>query len=178
MDLGALLTFVPLIAGLALLGFLIFKKDLPSKGLGNILTYFIGILIIFVAVGLLIDYFIISWTNDRLQSAVQNDELDQLINTSDSILDQSFPGASNNVGAPPPTAQVVPIVVTATPSPGLPGVPAAPEQTTYIQHTVVPGDTLYALAQRYGTTVDAIMITNGLTSWTIYPGQVLTIPDP
>lgn len=44
---------------------------------------------------------------------------------------------------------------------------------TYI---VQPGDTLYSLARRYGSTVDAIMRANGLTSIFLKVGQLLTIP--
>ncbi|NLM65072.1 MAG: LysM peptidoglycan-binding domain-containing protein [Firmicutes bacterium] len=44
------------------------------------------------------------------------------------------------------------------------------------RYTVRSGDTLYLIAQRYGTTVSAIMSANGLWSSTIYPGQSLIIP--
>lgn len=46
----------------------------------------------------------------------------------------------------------------------------------YITHTVVSGDTLWLLAQKYGTTVQAIMSLNGLTSSNLSIGQVLRIP--
>ena len=39
------------------------------------------------------------------------------------------------------------------------------------------GDTLSGIALRYGTTVDAIMQANGMTSTTIYVGQSLAIPS-
>ncbi len=45
-----------------------------------------------------------------------------------------------------------------------------------ITHTVVKGDTLWLLANRYGTTVAVIKQANGLTSDIIYVGQKLTIP--
>jgi LysM repeat protein len=46
-----------------------------------------------------------------------------------------------------------------------------------VQHTVQPGETLSSIAQRYGTTVEALMQANGLTSSSqIYAGQVLVIP--
>lgn len=54
-----------------------------------------------------------------------------------------------------------------------PGVPPAPTGQVHIVQT---GDTLYSIARRYGTTVDAIMSANGLTSTTIYVGQQLIIP--
>ena len=45
------------------------------------------------------------------------------------------------------------------------------------QHVVRTGDTLYSIAARYGTTVDAIVALNGLSSETyIHVGQVLRIP--
>lgn len=43
-------------------------------------------------------------------------------------------------------------------------------------HIVQPGDTLYKLAGRYGTSVQAIMKANGLSSASIFPGNRLTIP--
>lgn len=45
-----------------------------------------------------------------------------------------------------------------------------------IRYIVQPGDSLYLIAQRYGTTVSAVWQANGLTSAWIYPGQALTIP--
>jgi LysM repeat protein len=44
-------------------------------------------------------------------------------------------------------------------------------------YTVVPGDTLYLISQRFGTTVSALQQTNGLTSTTVYPGQVIQVPE-
>jgi LysM repeat protein len=44
-----------------------------------------------------------------------------------------------------------------------------------VGHVVQPGDTLYSLANRYGTTVDKIKQDNGLSSDTIYVGQTLQI---
>jgi LysM repeat protein len=43
-------------------------------------------------------------------------------------------------------------------------------------HVVQPGDTLFSLSLRYGTTVEAFMRANGLTSDLIYQGQTLNIP--
>ncbi|MDW8357557.1 LysM peptidoglycan-binding domain-containing protein [Thermus sp.] len=42
-------------------------------------------------------------------------------------------------------------------------------------HTVAPGDTLFAIARRYGTTVEALMRLNGLENFLIQPGQVLRV---
>lgn len=50
-----------------------------------------------------------------------------------------------------------------------------PANQTY---TVVPGDTLYAIAARYGTTVAELAALNGILNPNlIYPGQILNIPD-
>jgi len=43
-------------------------------------------------------------------------------------------------------------------------------------HVVQPGEWLYQIARLYGTTPQAIMAANGLTSSTIHPGQRLLIP--
>lgn len=43
-------------------------------------------------------------------------------------------------------------------------------------YVVQPGDTLFTIAQRFGTTVEALKAANGLSSDFIYVGQRLTIP--
>ena len=45
----------------------------------------------------------------------------------------------------------------------------------YINYTIVSGDTLYSIAKKYNTTVDAIKSINNLTSNTLSIGQVLKI---
>lgn len=47
---------------------------------------------------------------------------------------------------------------------------------SYFEYTVRSGDTLWLLAQRFGTTVDAIKRLNGLSSDILNIGQVLRIP--
>lgn len=49
--------------------------------------------------------------------------------------------------------------------------------TGYIEYVVRSGDTLWLLAQRYHTTVDAIKSLNGLTGNNLSIGQVLKIPS-
>lgn len=47
---------------------------------------------------------------------------------------------------------------------------------TYI---VQPGDSLYLIAMRFNTTVEAIAAANSITNPSlIYPGQILTVPVP
>jgi LysM repeat protein len=55
-------------------------------------------------------------------------------------------------------------------------IPGATQQPTRYQ--VQRGDTLYSLARRFNTTVQAIMTANSLTSARIIVGQWLTIPRP
>lgn len=54
----------------------------------------------------------------------------------------------------------------------------APVRTTASSHTVAAGDTVYAIAQKHGTTVDAVLAANGLTKASIiYPGQKLVLAE-
>ena len=54
--------------------------------------------------------------------------------------------------------------------------PTEPPAGGSFEHTVRSGDTLWLLAQRFGTTVDAIRSLNNLTSDVLTIGQVLRIP--
>lgn len=49
--------------------------------------------------------------------------------------------------------------------------------TSSVTYTVVVGDTLYSIAKKYSTTVDALKKTNQLTSDVLSLGQTLTIPQ-
>lgn len=55
-------------------------------------------------------------------------------------------------------------------------IPSSSPGSDYFEYTVRSGDTLWLLAQRYGTTVDIIKRLNGLTSDILRIGQVLRIP--
>jgi LysM repeat protein len=61
-------------------------------------------------------------------------------------------------------------------SPGGPGSDRHPPPPVVRRHVVQPGDTLYSLATRYGTTVRAIQAANGLTGSRILVGTTLIIP--
>lgn len=52
----------------------------------------------------------------------------------------------------------------------------ATANSSYFEYSVRPGDTLWLLSRRYGTTVDTLMRLNGLTSDRLNVGQVLLIP--
>lgn len=87
------------------------------------------------------------------------------------------PSASVEVSMPPSAAPSASGIASALPSPtsAAPTPTPAPTPVTYI---VQSGDTLNAIAARFGTTAQAIMDANGLTSEIIQVGQVLIIPVP
>lgn len=66
------------------------------------------------------------------------------------------------------------LLLTAAPMAAYAAPTEAPIQSSY--HVVKAGQTLSSIARYYGTTVQAIMNANGLTSSTIYVGQHLYIP--
>lgn len=74
---------------------------------------------------------------------------------------------------PGQTLRLAPGTVHAAPSPKPVAAPAA---ATGAVHTVVRGDTVYAIARKYGTTVANIIAANGLgRSAAIFPGQKLKV---
>jgi len=83
---------------------------------------------------------------------------------------------------PTPTSYTTPaLTVTPTITPITPGAPTATPVVTQpisspITYTVQPGDTLYSLAKRFGTTVQAIMQANGMMNYFIRAGEVIIIP--
>ena len=91
----------------------------------------------------------------------------------------------------PPDASPSPsVAVSPSPSPepsGTASPPASPTATpeptptpapTPVTYIVQSGDTLNAIAARFGTTAQAIRDANGITGDLIHPGQVLIIPVP
>lgn len=64
--------------------------------------------------------------------------------------------------------------LTAGAAPTAPPAQAATDSTA--THTVAAGDTVFSIAQRHGTSVDAVLAANGLTrASVIYPGQQLLL---
>ena len=85
----------------------------------------------------------------------------------------TLPSTSTPPGASQPTLPPAPSQPT-TPPPTQPAPPSTPSTITY---TVQPGDTLYAIARKFGVTVAAIVAANNIADPSlIKPGQVLTIP--
>lgn len=179
MNIGSLLIFVPLGFGIAWLFYLIFRANLATQPLGKIISYFVGVLIILLVIGVFIDFFP-AWALERLQNTQQSVQWQQFINESTGIIDESF-DTSPTGGVVAPTAVILPTpvpVIQATPVVGTPA--ADPNQTDNrtgpVTYTIVTGDTLSGIATRFNTTVDAIMLANNLHSYTIYPGDTLLIP--
>ena len=81
---------------------------------------------------------------------------------------------------PPPT-DIPPTGVPPTDIPAATSAPAAttaPSTGSTVTYVVQRGDTLYSLARRYGTTVEAIATANGIANPNqIRVGQTLTIPS-
>lgn len=81
---------------------------------------------------------------------------------------QSLAVASASTPAPATAAP-------AAPSPA-PAPAPAPLSASTQRHTVAAGDTLFAIAQKYGTTTQALFAANGLSSDSIiYPGQTIAV---
>ena len=83
-----------------------------------------------------------------------------------SLLGRYCPTPTATTVSPTPTAPWHTLTPTPTPSP-------AAQSFAYL---VQPGDTLYALGRRYGTTVQAIMAANGMATTRLLAGQTITIP--
>ncbi|MEM7111413.1 MAG: LysM domain-containing protein [Chloroflexota bacterium] len=184
MNLTELLKFLPLLIGAFLAYHLIFKQNLPTKNIGSILTYFIGIIIVFVAISWLITTFLAGWATDMLEAGTTSPEWSQFINQSEGVVEDAF--GTEGSGTNPTTVQVQQtnqqqiIVLTPTPVPGTSSNSgndrafSAAQSGTY---TVAAGDTVTKIAQKYNKTVEAIVQANGLTNPnSIYPGQELVIP--
>lgn len=79
-------------------------------------------------------------------------------------------GACGGDGDEPPATTTTAPVTTATPE-------TTPTTAALPTHTVQPGDTLFLIAQRFGTSVDAIAKANGISDPNVIEvGQVLQIP--
>ncbi len=99
---------------------------------------------------------------------------------------RSSASAPQTIAPPAPRSTVPPArsTTTASSSPASPASPApkpaapkpkpAPPAARY--HTVLPKQTLWAISQKYGVTVDALKRANGLSSDLIRDGQSLRLP--
>lgn len=175
-----LLIFIPLGIGVAWLFYLIFRQDLAAKPLTNILSYFLGVLIIIVVVGWLIDTMLPNWLNSRLQNAQTSVELREFVDTTSVLIEDSVTtNGSNTILLPAPTQVQAPALFPeqATPIPGLNGSGGTADvQPNARTHTVIAGDTLTDIATKYGVTVDALRAANNRYNDLIFVGETLIIP--
>jgi LysM repeat protein len=96
---------------------------------------------------------------------------DQIRRVRDQLLNRT---PNPPVTQPPASPQLVQTQTPSSTTP-LPVITRASQPTTY---RVQPGNTLYSLAQQFGTTIEALMIANGLSNNSISVGQKLIIPLP
>lgn len=101
---------------------------------------------------------------------------------------QPSPEATESLGTPPATPAealtpaaaetAAPTAAPTEPTPEATPVPTEPpEEPGVSTYTVQPGDTLYSLAARFGTTAEEIAALNGISlNAMLYVGQVLQIP--
>ena len=194
MNLSELLKFLPLVVGLSLAFYIIKQYTVDKFSIWQLLLYFLGIIVTFVFVGWFVDYYLIDWMNDRLETANTSPEYIELETQTKLIFTEAFtsPGSSTSSSAPPQvpnnstsnggsgTTTII-VVPTHTPPAAGGGVPESASMSgtsQATQYTVVAGDTLFGIAKRYSVTVNDIMVANGLMTHTIQPGQVLIIPAP
>ena len=104
------------------------------------------------------------------QSIPESDPADGLVIISAADGTEEPTGEATPTKTPP---AATPSAATPTPSP----VPTSPPTTSGIYHTVQRGENLFRIAQRYGTTVDAIVAANNLPDpSSVQAGQLLLIP--
>jgi LysM repeat protein len=128
-------------------------------------------------------YIVVSGDTLSLIAKRHNITVDAIKSTNNLTSDMIFVGQQLKIPpAPVENATTTEPTTTIEPAPTQPAITAEPtpteqaEQPTIVTYTVVPGDTLFLIAKRYNTTVDAIKSTNNLTSDLLYIGQQLTIP--
>lgn len=75
-----------------------------------------------------------------------------------------------------PKASSKPVVVKPKTRPKPKAIAKTKAKPKATRHTVRSGDSLYAIAKRYGTTIGAVQRANGIKGAMIKPGQALVIP--
>ena len=94
------------------------------------------------------------------------------------------PQTAGDAGSYTPSAPATSGVAPYQPIPGVSSQPSSPSPA-YIpsapsaaggSHTVTAGDSLWGLAKKYGSSIEAIQSANGLTDTVIRKGQTLVIP--
>lgn len=184
MNLTELLSFIPLIIGAFLAYHLIFKQNLPGKNLGQIVTYFIGVVIVLLVLGWLILRFLPGWVGNLINAGTDpSSDWTEVIDDSENIFEDAFGSEPAANPTAQPTAVQVLVPVTVAPNNSVPtdgGINLESLETGPTTYTVVAGDTLNSIARRFGVTVNDLRAANGIpqSSALIQVGQQLTVPAP
>ncbi|MDJ0754892.1 MAG: LysM peptidoglycan-binding domain-containing protein [Ardenticatenaceae bacterium] len=179
MSVENLLTFVPLAIGISWLFYLIFKANLAVQPLAKIISYFLGVVIIALTVGWLIDNVLPLWFNDRIQNTRASVEWQQFVGTSTDLIDDSFSadGTTQSIVPQPTTQPIIQAPIQADPQvqPDLQAPSGVLLQPT--THVVQAGETLSYISRIYGVPLDQLRQVNNLQySDLIFVGQELIIP--
>lgn len=197
MNLTRLLQFIPLIVGVFLAYHLIFKLQLPSKSIGAIVTYFIGIIIVILALTWILSTFLPDYANNLLSLGRDGSSgWGEFINGTTQVVEESIPGITdgtqpvpNSGGSSPPTTvnngnNSTVIVVTPL-SPAVPTTDAVVVDSNGVAiqdasgrtiHVVGEGDTLLSISRLYNVPLEDIRLANGIYTDTILVGQEIIIP--
>ncbi len=176
MDILALVPFILLGIALGWALWLVFKRNLANEGLFKMLSYFLGVIVIFFIAGWLVVTYLPQWATNLLSDAQADANVDQFGQITKQIWQEAM-GDSKPVTVNP----TQPGGTTPTPgvSPVTPGATSSGAALGQINHQVVSGDTLYSLSRKYGVSVAAIQAANNLgISTNIRIGQTLIIPKP
>lgn len=184
MNIENLLTFVPLAIGISWLFYLIFKANLAVQPLAKIISYFLGVVIIALTVGWLIDNVLPLWFNDRIQNTRSSIEWQQFVGTSSGLIDDSFSAETGGViVVPQPTSSpLIQAPIQAEPQ-GQPQL-ADPQPSaggsvllSPTRHIVQPNETLSQISRLYNVDLDQLRLANSLQyTDLIFVGQELIIP--
>ncbi|HSH01282.1 MAG TPA: LysM domain-containing protein [Anaerolineae bacterium] len=196
MNLTQLLLFVPLVAGLYLAYHLIVKQGLPSQNIGKIISYFVGLFIVFTAIVWMTTSLLPGWINDMLQGTVNSAEWQRVLTTSEGIFNDAI-GRDDTTTTFSTNGTTAPTTNT-NPNPGATngngtnnggttnggtGTTINPNnsenaiRTGPIEYEVQPGDNLTSIAAKYGVTLQQLRAANSQIhgDW-IVAGQVIYIP--
>lgn len=110
-------------------------------------------------------------TNDQILSRLQSTATPQGASGADPVYGAGMVDAAAALGAPADPGDSV-----GTGAPGNPNDSGTPDGSAAEFYTVRPDNTVYSIAERYGTTVESIAAWNDLDSaYTIHPGERLRV---
>jgi LysM repeat protein len=87
-----------------------------------------------------------------------------------------LPTVAPSQPGPQPTAAPQPTTAPPPPQPGQGGTISGGTSPSF--YIVQPGDSLWAISQKFGVSVDALRAANNITGDIIYPGEIIYLPIP